>query len=85
MPERLDQIIDSVHLAYTLTGFDIDKCPKADQVENLNEARAWLLDVQSELEALRRDEAVHETAADVWEQARREAARYPLEAQREAK
>ncbi len=73
MLERLAKLIDTVQLAYNLTGFDIDRCPKADQVDNLNEARAWLLDVQSELEALRRDEAVHETAADVWERARRDA------------
>ncbi len=38
-------------------------------------ARAWIWAALTELEALRREEAVHETTADVWEQARREAAR----------
>ncbi len=41
------------------------------------EARAWIWAVLTELEELRREEAVHETAADVWEQARRAAARWP--------
>ena len=53
MLEKLDQIIDSVHRAYNLTAFDIDKCLKAAQVKNLNEARTALRDAQSELELLR--------------------------------
>ena len=67
MLERLDQIHENIHRAYNLTGFDIDKCPQADQVNNLNEARAWLLDAESELEALERDQ-------------QRQAARWPTEA-----
>ena len=85
MLERLDLIIESVHRAYSLTGFNIDKCPKADQVNNLNEARAWLLDAQSELEALRRDE---QRVAARWprdEGEMRNDAADMLEAQREAK
>jgi len=85
MFEKLDQIIHSVHLAYDLTAFDIDKCPKHHQVDNLNEARAWLRNAQTELETLGREATAHEivvaerfrASADVWEQAQRDAARWP--------
>ncbi len=71
MLERIDTMLDSALRARSLIGFDINKCPKADQVNNLNEASAWLLDIQSGLEALRREERVHQTAHEVWTQARR--------------
>ena len=72
MLEKINRITECLHRAYSLTAFNIDKCPKADQVNNLNETRGWLLDAQSELEDLRREEGVHDEGKRVWEQAQRE-------------
>ena len=89
MLEKLDQIIDSVHCAYNLTAFDIDKCLKAVQVKNLNEARAALRDAQAELGALRREargcgldryDAMRAAGIHVTEE-QREAARWPISAE----